>query len=90
MPTLFNIHVMSLKEESGRFFFHFREIFGKCIEHVYRKISDSFQGDFEFLLKKWYILEEFCQFYDSFPGVSLMMREVSHVWFNLNNPDRLT
>ena len=26
---------------------------------IYRKIPDSFQGDFEFLLKKWYILEEF-------------------------------
>ena len=28
------IHVMSLKEESGRFFFHFREIFEKCIEYI--------------------------------------------------------
>ena len=26
---------------------------------IYRKIPDSFQGDFEFLLQKWYILEEF-------------------------------
>ena len=38
-----------------------------------------FQGGFEFLLKNWYILEEFLPFYGSFPGVSLMMREVSHV-----------
>ena len=28
------IHVMSLKEESGRFFFHFREICEKCIECI--------------------------------------------------------
>ena len=28
------IHVMSLKEESGRFFFHFREIFEKSIEYI--------------------------------------------------------
>ena len=26
---------------------------------IYRKIPDSFQGGFEFLLKKWYILGEF-------------------------------
>ena len=26
---------------------------------IYRKIPDSFQGGFEFSLKKWYILEEF-------------------------------
>ena len=26
---------------------------------IYRKIPDSFQGDFEFLFKKWYFLEEF-------------------------------
>ena len=52
-----HIHVMSLKEESGRFFFHFREIFEKCIEYN-RKIPDSFQGDFKLFLKKWYILEE--------------------------------
>ena len=29
-----NIHVMSLEQESGRFFFHFREIFEKCIEYI--------------------------------------------------------
>ena len=43
--------VMSFKEESGRFFFHFREVFEKCIEYIYRNIPDSFQGDFEFLSK---------------------------------------
>ena len=40
-PVIYYIHVM--KEESVRFFFHFREIFKKCIEHIYRKIPDSFQ-----------------------------------------------
>ena len=28
---------------------------------IYRKIPDSFQGDFEFLFNKWYVLEEFMQ-----------------------------
>ena len=70
---------MSFKEESGRFFFHFREIFEKCIEYI-GKIPDSFQGDFEFLTKRGTFLKNFYQFYGSFPGVSLMMREVSHVW----------
>ena len=44
------IHVMSFKEESGRYFFHFREVFIKCIKYI-GKIPDSFQGDFEFLPK---------------------------------------
>ena len=26
---------------------------------LYRKILGSFQGDFEFLVKKWYILDKF-------------------------------
>ena len=47
---------------------------------IYRKISDSFQGDFEFLSKSSIFLKNFYQFYGLFPGVSLMMREVSHVW----------
>ena len=29
-----DIHVMHLKVVSGRFFFHFREVFGKCIEYI--------------------------------------------------------
>ena len=45
---------------------------------IYRKIPDSFQGDFEFLSKSGTFLKNFYQFYGSFPGVSLMMREVSH------------
>ena len=45
--------MIGLKEESGRFFFHFREIFEKCIEYNRKfKIPDSFQGDFEFFFKK--------------------------------------
>ena len=71
------IHVMSLKEESGRFLVHFREIFEICIE--YRNIPDLFQGDFEFLLKSGTFRKNFCKFYSSFPGVSLMMMEVSHI-----------
>ena len=26
---------------------------------IYRKVPEAFQGDFEILLKKWYILEDF-------------------------------
>ena len=33
---------------------------------IYRKILDSFQGDFEFLLQKWYILEEFLPIFTNF------------------------
>ena len=29
-----NIHVMSLKVASGRFFFHFREVLEKCIDYI--------------------------------------------------------
>ena len=28
------IHVMSLKVTSGKFFFHFREVFEKCIDYI--------------------------------------------------------
>ena len=43
---------------------------------TYREILDSFQGDLNFSLKSGTFFKEF---YSSFPGVSLMMREVSHV-----------
>ena len=29
-----NIHVINFKEASGRFFFHFLEVFEKCIEYI--------------------------------------------------------
>ena len=29
-----SIHVISLKRESGRFSFHFMEVFQKCIKHI--------------------------------------------------------
>ena len=45
---------------------------------IYRKIPDSFQGDFE-CSKSGSFLKNLYQLYGSFPGVSLMMREVSHV-----------
>ena len=34
MKNMSFIHVMSLKVESGRFFFHFREVFEKCIDYI--------------------------------------------------------
>ena len=43
---------------------------------IYRKIPDPFQGDLEFCLKNRKNLDHLN---GSFPGVSLMMREVSHV-----------
>ena len=45
---------------------------------IYKNICHSFPGDFKILVKSdiFYILEEF---YGLFPGVSRMMREVSHV-----------
>ena len=56
---------------------------------IYRKIPDSFQGDFEFLSKSGTFLKNFYQFYGSFPGVSLMMREVSHACVNCRKLFRL-
>ena len=50
---------------------------------IYRTISDSFQGDFQFLLKSGSFEKKFVQFNGSFPRVSLMMREVSHVCYKL-------
>ena len=29
-----DIHVINFKEASGRFFFHFLEVFEKCIEYI--------------------------------------------------------
>ena len=34
VPACFNIHVINFKEASGRFFFHFLEVFEKCIEYI--------------------------------------------------------
>ena len=33
----FFIHVMSLKEAFGKFFFPFQEVFERCIEYMYRE-----------------------------------------------------
>ena len=46
---------------------------------IYKKIPNSFQGDFEFCSKSGAFERNFYKFHSSFPGVSLMMREVSHV-----------
>ena len=43
---------------------------------INKNIPHSFQRDFKILVKSDYILEEF---YGSVPGVSRMIREVSHV-----------
>ena len=43
-----SIHVINFKEASGRFYFHFLEVFEKCIEYI---ILHSFQGDFKILVK---------------------------------------
>ena len=48
------------KREIREIFLPFQGDFLKMYR-IYRKIPDSFQGDFEFLLKKWYVLEEFLQ-----------------------------
>ena len=32
--TVSYIHVINFKEASGRFFFHFLEVFEKCIEYI--------------------------------------------------------
>ena len=68
------IHVINFKEASGRFFFHFLEVFEKSIKYI-RIFFIS--GRFQNFGTKCYILEKF---YGSFPGVSRMIREVSHVW----------
>ena len=46
---------------------------------LYRKILGSFQGGLKFSSKRGVFSTNFRSFYRSFPGVSLMMREVSHV-----------
>ena len=48
-----NIHVMTLKEASGRFFFHFREVFEKCIDYI-GKFLVHFLEIFDFGLKLVY------------------------------------
>ena len=76
---IFKIHVMTFEEESGRFFFHFREVFEKCIEYI-GKFLIHFREILNFCQKVVFFIKNFYQFYGSFPGVSLMMREVSHVY----------
>ena len=51
MDNSYPIHVMSLKEESGRFFFHFREIFEKSIEYIVKFLID-FREILNFGLKR--------------------------------------
>ena len=44
------IHVINFKEASGRFFFHFLEVFEKMYR-IYKNILLSIQGDFKILVK---------------------------------------
>ena len=69
---------MIFKEESGRISFHFREVFEKCIEYI-GEFLIHFREILNFCRKVVLFLQKFYQFYGSFPGDSLMMREVSHV-----------
>ena len=55
-----------------------REVFEKCIEHT-GKFLTHFREIMNFCQKVVLFFKNFYQFYGSFPGVSLMMREVSHV-----------
>ena len=69
------MHNIFIRDESER---GIREIFEKCIEYI-GKILIHFREVLNFCLKSGTFEENFYQFYGSFPGVSLMMREVSHV-----------
>ena len=42
--------MINFNEASGRFFFHFLEVFEKCIEYI-RIFFHSFPGDFKILVK---------------------------------------
>ena len=66
--------MIKFKEASGRFFFLFLVVFEKMYR-INKNILHSFQADFKILVKSD-ILEEFS---GSFPGVSRVIREVSHV-----------
>ena len=70
------IHVMSLKEKSGRFFFHFREIFEKCIEFI-GKFLIHFREIFNFCKKSGTFLKIFSKFYRSFPRASLHSERIN-------------
>ena len=50
------IHVISFKRTSGRFSFHFREVYQKCIEYI-GKFLIQMRKIWNFA-KKWYVLEE--------------------------------
>ena len=56
MIWLIDIHVISFKRESGRFSYHFREVFQKCKEYI-GKLLIHIREIFQFC-KKLYILEE--------------------------------
>ena len=67
--------MICLKRESGKFSFHFWDVFQKFIDYI-GKLLIRFR-DISKFCKKFYVLDKFkgsCQ------GVSLTIRECSHVW----------
>ena len=50
------MHVICLKRESGRFSFHFREVFQKCIEYIGKLLI--YIREISQFCKKLYVLEE--------------------------------
>ena len=50
------IHVISLERESGRFSFHFRKVFQKCIEYIGRLLIHF--REISYFSKKLYNSEE--------------------------------
>ena len=80
----FPIHVISFKRASGKFCFHFREVFQQCIE-THRKILNSDKGDFQILVKYGMFYKKF---WGSFQGASLIIKEDSHVCFPQDSLDK--
>ena len=64
---LFSIHVINFKEASGRFFFHFLELFEKCIEYI-RIFFIHFPGDFKILVKSDIFQKNFKAHFLESPG----------------------
>ena len=51
-----HVHVISFKRASGRFSFHFREVYQKCIEYIGKFLIQM--REIWKIAKKWYALEE--------------------------------
>ena len=54
-----HIHVINFKEASGRFFFHFPEVFQKCIEYIRYMLTSLRQRSFCYrVIDQWNRLPE--------------------------------